>query len=123
MADPVDHLPTLWTRQPPSGPAKQVSRAGWAVSAVVVPGCQKASCFYSWTLWTTTLTLRIRLRPSGSAPIDPQGRRVVLRQKRRARMALARRLHLRFGGMATDYSPSAAMLISTGFTQHLTSAL
>jgi hypothetical protein len=38
-------------------------------------------------------------------------------------MALARRLPLRFGSMATDYSPFAAMVISNGFTQHLTSAL
>src|SRR5258708_17451202 len=66
--------PTLWVRQPPSGPAKRVPKVGLAVSAVALFGCQKASCFYSWTLWITTLTLRIRHRPSGSAAIEQQGR-------------------------------------------------
>ncbi len=74
--DPVDKLPTLWIRYLPCGPTKRVSRVGWALSAVGVFGCQKAACFYSWTLWITTLTLRIRRRPSGSAPIEQQGRRV-----------------------------------------------
>jgi len=66
---PVDQVPTQWTRQPPSGPAKRVLRVGWSVRAVDVFECQKALSFCSWTLWTTTLILRIRLRPSGSAPI------------------------------------------------------
>ena len=69
-------LLTLWTTLPPSGPTKRVSRAGWALSAVAHFGCQKTSWFYSWTLWITTLTLRVRHRPSGSAPVDPQGQRV-----------------------------------------------
>ena len=75
--DPVDQVSTLWITLPPSGPTKWVSRAGLAVSAVAPFGCQKASCFCSWTLWTTTLTLRIRFRPSGSAPIEQQGQRVI----------------------------------------------
>jgi hypothetical protein len=72
----VDLVSTLWITLPPSGPAKRVSGVGLAVSAVAHFGCQKDSCFCSWTLWTTTLTLRVRCRPSGSAPVDPQGRRV-----------------------------------------------
>ena len=44
-----------------------------AVSAVAHFGGQKGSCFYSWTLWITTLTLRVRYRPSGSAAIEPEG--------------------------------------------------
>ena len=75
--DPVDQVSTLWITLPPSGPTKRVSRAGLALSAVALFGGQKASCFCSWTLWITTLTLRIRLRPSGSAPIEQQGQRVV----------------------------------------------
>jgi len=67
--DPVDQVSTLWITLPPPGPTKRVSRVGLAVSAVALFGCQKDSCFCSWTLWITTLTLRIRLRPSGSAPI------------------------------------------------------
>jgi hypothetical protein len=31
------------------------------------------SWFFSWTLWITTLTLRVRYRPSGSAAIEPEG--------------------------------------------------
>src|SRR5713226_3610826 len=77
LPDPVDQVSTLWITLPPSGPTKRVSRAGLAVSAVPLFGCQKDSCFCSWTLWITTLTLRVRLRPSGSAPIDPQGQRVL----------------------------------------------
>jgi len=68
-ADPVDHLPTLWITLSPSGPIKRVFRVGLAVSAVALFGCQKDSWFCSWTLWITTLTLRVRHRPSGSAPI------------------------------------------------------
>ena len=74
--DPVDQVSTLWITLTPSRPAKRVSRVGLAVSAVALFGCQKDSCFCSWTLWITTLTLRIRLRPSGSAPIEQQGQRV-----------------------------------------------
>jgi len=66
--DPVDQVATLWTN-------KTGLQGGWAVSAVGGFGCQKAARFYSWTLWITTLTLRVRHRPSGSAPIDPQGPR------------------------------------------------
>ena len=83
--DPVDqglpYGPTLWIRQLPSGPPKRVSRAGWAVTSVGVYGCQKAARFYSWTLWITTLTLRVRHRPSGSAPIEPQGRGWLILQQ------------------------------------------
>jgi len=67
--DPVDQLLTLWITLPPSGPTKRLSSAALAVSAVALVGCQKTSWFCSWTLWITTLILRIRLRPSGSAPI------------------------------------------------------
>ena len=76
VARPVDSVAlvtTLWITPRPCGPAKRVSRAGLAVSAVALFGRQKGSWFCSWTLWITPLTLRIRLRPSGSAPIDPQG--------------------------------------------------
>jgi hypothetical protein len=74
--DPMDQVLTLWITLPPSGAKKRGSRAGLAVSAVALFGCQKDSRFCSWTLWITTLTLRVRHRPSGSAPIDPQGQRV-----------------------------------------------
>jgi len=67
--DPVDQVMTLLITLPPSGATKRVSGAAWAVGAVDCIGRQKAPCFYSWTLLITTLTLRIRLRPSGSAPI------------------------------------------------------
>jgi hypothetical protein len=65
--------PTLWIRFCPCGPRKRVSKVGLAVSAVALLGGQKDSCFYSWTLWITTLTLRVRYRPSGSAAIEPEG--------------------------------------------------
>src|SRR5260370_41476158 len=71
--DSVEQVSTLWITLPRSGPAKRISRVGLAVSAVALFGCQKDSCFCSWTLWITTLILRIRLRPSGSAPIEQQG--------------------------------------------------
>jgi len=74
--DPVDQVSTLWITLPPSGPTKRALGTGLAVSAVAPFGCQKDSCFCSWTLWTTTLILRIRQRPSGSAPIEQQGQRV-----------------------------------------------
>src|SRR5258708_22191668 len=76
--DPVDQVSTLWITLPPSGPTKRVSRVGWALSAVAFFGCQKDSCFCSWTLWITTLTQRVRHRPSGSATNEPEGRRVPL---------------------------------------------
>src|SRR5713226_10265028 len=73
LPDPVDQLSTLWITLPPSGPTKRVSRAGLAVSAVALFGGQTGSRFCSWTLWITPLTLRVRHRPSGSAPIEPEG--------------------------------------------------
>jgi len=57
--DPVDQVSTLWITLPPSGPTKRASRAGRAVSAVALFGCQKDSCFYSWNLWITPLILRV----------------------------------------------------------------
>jgi hypothetical protein len=69
LSDPVDQVSALSIN-------KRVLRAAWSVSAVGVFECQKAPRFYSWTLWITTLTLGVRYRPSGSAPIDPQGQRV-----------------------------------------------
>ena len=73
LVDPVAQVTTLWITLPPSGPTKKVSKAGLALSAVGLFGCQKDSCFCSWTLWITTLTLRVRYRPSGSAAIEPEG--------------------------------------------------
>src|SRR5258708_5457269 len=74
--DPVDQVLTLWITLPPTGPTKRASRVSLSVSAVALFGCQKTSWFCSWTLWTTTLTLRVMFQPSGSSPIDPQGQRV-----------------------------------------------
>jgi hypothetical protein len=76
VADPRDQVSTLWTTLPPSGPTKRVLSTGRTVSAIALFGCQKASCFCSWTLGITTLTLRVRHRPSGPAPIEPEGHRV-----------------------------------------------
>src|SRR5258708_3737153 len=51
-------------------------RVGWRVSAVAHFRCQKTSWFLQLDPMDHPLTLRVRHRPSGPAPVGPQGQRV-----------------------------------------------
>jgi hypothetical protein len=113
----VDHLTTLWTNktglQSESGGKR--GRRLWMSEGLMLLQLDPLDHHFdpegqAPTLWTRT-----------SWSTGSEGRFET--KKRRTRMALARRLPLRFGSKATNHSPFAAMLISRGFTQHLTSAL